>query len=848
MSWDAPYPEWPLPKPKLTIDEVINQIIAQQQPEVQQEAPQNDVFQVEAQRQADLENFYYQQQAEAQRQAEIENAYYQQQVEAQRQAENAYYQQQVEAQRQQQMVQQAQQTVEQVIAEITQQPPQVAEQTVEEIIKQIQQPQQESMQADAPMPEVKAKPSNAVIDKLANQILGQGTTSQWTGQGMGSAEANARDMGKILASIGITDINQFGLIDKPYDAQVNPNGRGGFVDMQGNPVDPSTVTAEQISGEAGTDTIYTTKTTTKAYGNKETGQEVPMTYSERQTGNAWGGTFEGSGNTGYRVQFTPDGKPLFYTTGASSSDVAFYAPIIAAALTPILGPAASALLGPAASTLATSALTGALVGGGTAALTEGDILKGALLGGAGGALTGYLAGGDLANVSPAEINAASDAASKMADAGLSIPEINNQLEIAGYKPAAIASALEDAANIISAPPVTIPPIETAVQPSITQPVATIETVAAPTVTPSVNEVINAIVAQQPTQQPVENVQVNAPAVTPTPTINEIISAIVNQEPIVTPVPEPTPSNAVITNYPTETVQVTAPSVTPTPTINEIIAAINPPAVTANPYIQPNIEVVGQQAPAQVAPEVVNAVNAAIQANVTSPVETLKVTGQAEKPQTVQEVINAITAATVTTPTPETVITGERQVTKEPEPVTPIVPTLPPATTTPATPATTAPTEEVKPKEEEKKKSWTASELAELARLGLLATTIFGAASQDNGPKQYGIVPVPEDWKSPVYQKDILGTNTTPFAPTDYRNRNLLIGTQWEKFLDPNYGKVPEPIRFNQPSGMSYAQLMGILGNSADTMPSQALTINDVISGIQNQYGQIPTRSMGQKPT
>ncbi|NBR65586.1 MAG: hypothetical protein EBT65_06585, partial [Actinobacteria bacterium] len=492
MSWDAPYPEWPLPKPKLTIDEVINQVIAQQQPEVQQEV-QGAPIPIE------------------------------------------YLIGQIASQAPQ---------------EVSQPAPQEIEQVVEQIAKQLQQPQQEATQADMPVPVETPKAPNSVIDKLANQILGQGTTSQWTGQGMGSAEANARDMARIMAGIGITDINQFGLIDKPYDAQVNPDGRGGFVDMQGNPVDPATVTAEQISGESGTDTIYTTRTTTKAYGNKETGQEVPITYSERQQGNAWGGTFEGSGNTGYRVNFTPEGKPIFYTTGASSSDVGFYAPIIAAALTPILGPAASALLGPAASTLATSALTGALVGGGTAALTEGDILKGALLGGAGGALTGYLGGGDLANVSPAEINAASDAASKMADAGLSIPEINNQLEIAGYKPAAIASALEDAANIISAPPVTIPPVETAVQPSITQPVATIETVAAPTVTPTINEVVNAIVAQQPIQQPVENVQVIAPAQPVTPTINEIIAAIA------TPVAPQTPSNAVITTP--ETVEVAAP--------------------------------------------------------------------------------------------------------------------------------------------------------------------------------------------------------------------------------------------------------------------------------------------------
>jgi len=736
MSWDAPYPEWPLPKPKLTIDEVINQIIAQ--PEVQQEV-QGAPIPIE------------------------------------------YLIGQIASQAPQ---------------EVSQPAPQEIEQVVEQIAKQLQQPQQEATQADMPVPVETPKAPNSVIDKLANQILGQGTTSQWTGQGMGSAEANARDMARIMAGIGITDINQFGLIDKPYDAQVNPDGRGGFVDMQGNPVDPATVTAEQISGESGTDTIYTTRTTTKAYGNKETGQEVPITYSERQQGNAWGGTFEGSGNTGYRVNFTPEGKPIFYTTGASSSDVGFYAPIIAAALTPILGPAASALLGPAASTLATSALTGALVGGGTAALTEGDILKGALLGGAGGALTGYLGGGDLANVSPAEINAASDAASKMADAGLSIPEINNQLEIAGYKPAAIASALEDAANIISAPPVTIPPVETAVQPSITQPVATIETVAAPTVTPTINEVVNAIVAQQPIQQPVENVQVIAPAQPVTPTINEIIAAIA------TPVAPQTPSNAVITTP--ETVEVAAP-----------------------------------KAPEQVSTEVLNAVNAAIASNVTKPIETVNVEAKLEKPKTVEEVINAITAAPVTTPAPELVVTDNRPATKEEPIVPPVVTPIPEAP-----PSNAKITDLTKPKE----KSWTAAELAELARLGLLATTIFGAASQDNTPKGFDIVPVPEGWKSPVYQKDIIGTSTTPFAPIDYSNRNLLIGTQWEKFLDPNYGKVPEPIKFNQPTNMSYDRLMSILGSGVDTLPSQNLTINDVISGIQNQYGQIPTGSMGQKPT
>jgi hypothetical protein len=87
----------------------------------------------------------------------------------------------------------------------------------------------------------------------------------------------------------------------------------------------------------------------------------------------------------------------------------------------------------------------------------------------------------------------------------------------------------------------------------------------------------------------------------------------------------------------------------------------------------------------------------------------------------------------------------------------------------------------------------------------------------------------------------------PITPLDFGNREMLRGTQWEKFLDPNYGQVPAPVQFNQPTNMGYDQLMNILGTGRDTLPSQALTINDVISGIQNQYGQTPAGSMGQKP-
>jgi hypothetical protein len=136
---------------------------------------------------------------------------------------------------------------------------------------------------------------NPAIEALKNQILGQGLTGKWSGQGRGSAEANAEDMAKILAGIGITDIKQFGLVD-----------REGYRIVGAGPDDVP---------------IYET-VTEKTFGNKLTGQAVPNTYSERQKGDFFGGTFEGKGNTGYGVKFDAQGNPYFYTQGASSNDLA----------------------------------------------------------------------------------------------------------------------------------------------------------------------------------------------------------------------------------------------------------------------------------------------------------------------------------------------------------------------------------------------------------------------------------------------------------------------------------------------------------------------------------------------
>ena len=105
---------------------------------------------------------------------------------------------------------------------------------------------------------------DAIITALAKQILAQGRSGQWKGEGLGSAEANARKMAEIMADTGITDIKQFGQFTKEIPTYTT--------DDSGNSI------------QDGTQTITT-------YGNKETGKEVANTYSERQTGNSFGGTF-----------------------------------------------------------------------------------------------------------------------------------------------------------------------------------------------------------------------------------------------------------------------------------------------------------------------------------------------------------------------------------------------------------------------------------------------------------------------------------------------------------------------------------------------------------------------------
>jgi hypothetical protein len=237
---------------------------------------------------------------------------------------------------------------------------------------------------------VNTMPTTGAVGKMAKQILAQGTTGKWGGEGFGSAEKNAYDMAVMLAGQGFKDINDFGKVTKyepvqeiyktyngqqvitqtdeegktvnyvrqptgeyQYDYEtgenrpvlktvfVPPDAKLGSVYGQYDgyetvtPVDQSKITFKD--GQA-------VVAVGETFGNKVTGTAVTNTYGERQTGNAFGGTYAGKGNTGYRVQFNADGSPIFYTTAASSSDVDKLAPILAiASFIPGVAPFAQAI-------------------------------------------------------------------------------------------------------------------------------------------------------------------------------------------------------------------------------------------------------------------------------------------------------------------------------------------------------------------------------------------------------------------------------------------------------------------------------------------------------------------------
>jgi hypothetical protein len=230
------------------------------------------------------------------------------------------------------------------------------------------------------------------------------------------------------------------------------------------------------------------------------------------------------------------------------------------------------------------------------------------------------------------------------------------------------------------------------------------------------------------------------------------------------------------------------------------------------------------APKQVDQQTLNAVTNTLSGNLaTTP--TVNVTGN--KNLTADQVVNLLSTTPLTTGNVPTVnVTGNANLNTTIPSVLASIPTV----TTPTSTSTSTVKKETDP--------------LKVAQLALSAAGLLGAGaalSNTNAPTGFEVVPIPEGWKTPPKP------SVAPFTqlpPIDFGNRNLLIGTQWEKFLDPNYGKVPEPVQYSQPSNLSYSDLMGILGNKQGMPSASSLSINDIISGIQNQYGQAPARTMG----
>ena len=129
-----------------------------------------------------------------------------------------------------------------------------------------------------------------------------------------------------------------------------------------------------------------------------------------------------------------------------------------------------------------------------------------------------------------------------------------------------------------------------------------------------------------------------------------------------------------------------------------------------------------------------------------------------------------------------------------------------------------------------------------------------ATKDDSGQTQYSIVAPPTDWKSPEYNQTF-----TPSAPIDFGTPSLLAGTQWEnpqQFQAPqeynltnlintlNYQPVPfVPQQYDMPQQVSTADFMSQFqtptvgtGEVIGNLGGKPVSIADIISGIQSQYG------------
>lgn len=436
-------------------------------------------------------------------------------------------------------------------------------------------------------------------------------------------------------------------------------------------------------------------------------------------------------------------------------------------------PLSAAIAGaaPGLSTAAVQGLTGAAIGGGGTLLTGGsvkDAIRNALV--AGGLSYGASAladklGAPTGNIETDRSLAIADA-KQMAQAGLSPAQIQDVLGAAGYNDAIIGRAM-----------------------------TSLGTAAAPA-------------------GGANNVVITAPAI-PTGTAAGVAGGLLASQPT-TQAPSQAPAPA-----PSQNVVITAPK----PVTGLQYALAN--GMTAAQYYQniknwfaanPN----ATQAQIQAQKDQYGVTDEDINTALGQSIEVTAPRPPAPPPVVIPPAPVTPGLLTPTTPTaPQVPGTGQNIEIVAERPKTPVIPFTP--IEQPIIPAPITPTPIEIPKVVADKDKITAKDVINTIGAAATLAGAAGAAAGTDRPS-FGVVPVPSDWRTPTYGG---GAGQWPgLTPIDFGSRELLRGTQWEKYLQPNQ--------------VSYVDLFKVLQG----IPGQPVNINDVITRIQGQYGQTNPGAVG----
>lgn len=147
--------------------------------------------------------------------------------------------------------------------------------------------------------------TNKIAAEIADQRAQYGTESRWQGgarAAFGGATGLDVQMAQDLASRGITSLSQIKQKEVPETAPSYDANSGEWVEAP------------------------TGRTKTVAWNSAADEPLARQGYQHERagSGNVWSGTYAGSGNTMYNVDFDPQGNPIFSTSGASSEDAMQY--------------------------------------------------------------------------------------------------------------------------------------------------------------------------------------------------------------------------------------------------------------------------------------------------------------------------------------------------------------------------------------------------------------------------------------------------------------------------------------------------------------------------------------------